>query len=70
METSSLIEPLLILSILIEGHWIEHTYRAGDPEWKDALKLACNIGASVRFAYKQGNQATMAMHSTRTFARG
>lgn len=56
MESSTLFEPLIIFSILIDGHWVEHTYKTRDPEWKDALKLACSIGSSVRFAYASGNK--------------
>jgi hypothetical protein len=53
MDPSSLLEPLIVLSILLDGHWTENTYKTSDPDWKDALRLACRVGATVRFAYKE-----------------
>jgi hypothetical protein len=64
MDPSSLIEPLIVLSILIDGHWTENTYKTSDPEWKDALKLACKIGARVRFTYKEQCGWVSGMHNT------
>ena len=49
---SSLFTKTVIVSGLLDGKWIEREYLLNDHNWRDALKLFCEIGQPVRFAYK------------------
>jgi hypothetical protein len=49
---SPLFTKTVIVSGLLDGKWIEREYLLNDHNWRDALKLFCEIGQPVRLAYK------------------
>ena len=51
-NSSSGFTKTIILSGLLDGRWIEREYLLNDHNWRDALKLFCEIGQPVRLAYK------------------